>query len=188
MTGPGAEMSMTQPMTRGLEARANGPFEQFLTFRLAGEEYGVDILRVQEIRGWTTVTRIPNLPDYIEGMLNLRGTVVPIIDLRARFGIERIAHGPSTVFVVLKTVHAGTSRTVGLVVDGVSDVCNVYGDQLKPPPDLGDSVDTGFLKGVAALDDRMVILLEVDHLLDGSELAMIERVSRHTADASRQEN
>jgi purine-binding chemotaxis protein CheW len=167
---------MTQAKASTAEVRPNGSFVQFLTFRLAGEEYGVDILRVQEIRGWTPVTRIPGLPEYIEGVLNLRGSVVPIIDLRSRFGIERIEHGAGTVIVVLKTVLADRTRTVGLVVDGVSDVCNVYGEQLKPAPDLGGAVDVRFLKGMAAIDDKMVILLDVDRLLGGADAAALDKV------------
>ena len=167
---------MAQANTSTAELRPNGAFVQFLTFRLAGEEYGVDILRVQEIRGWTPVTRIPGLPDYVQGVLNLRGTVVPIIDLRTRFGIEKIEYGASTVVVVLKTVLADRTRTIGLVVDGVSDVCNVYGEQLKPPPDLGGTVDVRFLKGMAAIDDKMVILLDADRLLGGADAALFDKV------------
>jgi len=153
--------------TATVDIRSNGSFVQFLTFQLAGEEYGVDILRVQEIRGWTPVTCIPNLPAYVEGVLNLRGTVVPIIDLRARFGLEKIEYGANTVIIVLKIMLGEVGRTVGLIVDGVSDVRNVNADQLKPAPDLGDAVNVEFLKGMAAIEDRMVILLDVDKLLEG---------------------
>lgn len=148
--------------------------DQFLTFILAGEEYGVDILRVQEIRGWSAVTRMPNTPEYIQGILNLRGTIVPIIDLRLRFGIEKIDYGPTTVIVVLKAQSCDQTRTVGLVVDGVSDVCNVQREEFKEAPDFGASVRLDFVKGMAAIQDKMVILLDVDSLLNNDDLAMLD--------------
>src|SRR5271169_73812 len=113
---------------------ANG--EQYLTFLLAGEEYGVDILRVQEIKGWDKVTRIPHTPDYVLGVINLRGAVVPIVDLRRRFGLETIEFGPTTVIIVMRVAGARHERTVGVVVDAVSEVYNVDPADMKPPPDV----------------------------------------------------
>lgn len=147
---------------------------QYLTFVIAGEEYGVDILRVQEIRGWSAVTPIPNTPPYVQGVLNLRGTVVPIIDLRLRLGMEKIAYGATTVIVVVNTVYGGQARVAGLVVDGVSDVCNVSDEDARPAPDFGGSIDVGFMRGMATVREKMVILLDVDRLFGHAELAVID--------------
>jgi len=139
---------------------------QYLTFILAGAEYGVDILRVQEIKGWDTATEIPNTPEYIRGVINLRGTIVPIVDLRKRFHMEAVAYGNTTVVVVLKVKGAGGERTMGFVVDAVSDVYNVTVDQINAAPDFGSSVNTEFVKGLATVEDKMVILLDIDQLVD----------------------
>ena len=148
----------------GLDAQVNA--NQFLTFMLAGEEYGVDILRVQEIKGWEDATEIPNTPDYIQGVMNLRGTIVPIVDLRCRFELERMEYSNTTVVIVLKTKSDDNEKTIGFVVDAVSDVYNVTEDQLKPSPDFGNAVSTEFVKGLATVDEKMVILLDIDHLVD----------------------
>lgn len=139
---------------------------QYLTFILAGAEYGVDILRVQEIKGWDTATEIPNTPEYIRGVINLRGTIVPIVDLRKRFHMEAVAYGNTTVVVVLKVKGAGGERTMGFVVDAVSDVYNITVDQINAAPDFGSSVNTEFVKGLATVEDKMVILLDIDQLVD----------------------
>jgi len=148
----------------GLDVDAN--VNQFLTFMLAGEEYGVDILRVQEIKGWESATEIPNTPDYIEGVMNLRGTIVPIVDLRSRFELERIEYCNTTVVIVLKIKTDDSEKTIGFVVDAVSDVYNVTEEQLKPSPDFGSGVSTEFVKGLATVDEKMLILLDIDHLID----------------------
>ncbi len=150
---------------------------QLLTFILDGGEYGVDILRVQEIRGWDAVTQVPNTPSYIKGVINLRGTIVPIIDLRERFALEPVAYGPMTVVIVLKVVSAEKSRIMGIVVDAVSDVYNVDEEQLKPPPDFGSAIDTEFLRGLATVGEKMLIVLDIDRLLNSGELAARESVS-----------
>lgn len=146
--------------------------EQYLTFMLAGEEYGVDILRVQEIKGWDTVTSLPNTPAYIKGVINLRGTIVPLIDLRERFGLEHLAYGATTVVIVLKVVHDHGERIMGLIVDAVSDVYNVSGAQLRPPPDCGGAISTAFVKGLATVEEKMVVLLDIDYLLNAGDLAV----------------
>lgn len=148
----------------GLDAQNNS--DQFLTFMLAGEEYGVDILRVQEIKGWENATEIPNTPEYIKGVMNLRGTIVPIVDLRSRFELEQIEYSNTTVVIVLKTKTNDNEKTIGFVVDAVSDVYNVNEEQLKPSPDFGNAVSTEFVKGLATVDEKMVILLDIDHLID----------------------
>jgi len=145
---------------------ANG--EQYLTFLLAGEEYGVDILRVQEIKGWDKVTRIPHTPDYVLGVINLRGAVVPILDLRRRFGLEATDFGPTTVVIVMRVGVGHEERTVGVVVDAVSEVYNVNAADAMPPPDVCGSIDTVFVKALATVDEKMLILLDIDRLIGNS--------------------
>ena len=142
--------------------------EQYLTFMLAGEEYGVDILRVQEIKGWDKVTRIPHTADYVLGVINLRGAVVPILDLRRRFGLETIEFGPTTVVIVVRVMSGRGERTVGVVVDAVSEVYNVDAEDTKPPPDVCGSVDTVFVKALATIEEKMLILLDIDRLIGNS--------------------
>jgi purine-binding chemotaxis protein CheW len=139
---------------------------QYLTFVLAGEEYGVDILRVQEIKGWDAPTPIPNTPDYIRGVINLRGTIVPIVDLRRRFGLAVAEYGPTTVVIVLKVQGPDRMRVIGIVVDAVSDVCTLGNDALQPPPDFGAAVSVDFVRGLATVNERMTILLDIDQLLN----------------------
>lgn len=138
--------------------------EQYLTFLLDDEEYGVEILRVQEIKGWDRVTHIPNSPHYLCGVLNLRGTIVPVVDLRLRFGMPARAYTPTTVVVVLK-VDGVTQRTVGIVVDGVSDAHNVLPEDIKPAPDFGSSIKTEYITGLVSIDDNMMMILNIDSLL-----------------------
>jgi purine-binding chemotaxis protein CheW len=145
--------------------------EQYLTFILAGEEYGVDILRVQEIRGWSLATKIPNVPEYIKGVINLRGTIVPIMDLRNRFRLDESTYGQTTVVIVLKILSdKGEHRVMGIVVDAVSDVYNVNDDQIKPTPDFGNQLSLNVVKGLAAVNtqdkEKMVIILNIDHLMN----------------------
>src|SRR5258708_23700423 len=152
----------------GADKSAAETSEQYLTFMLAGEEYGVDILRVQEIKGWDKVTRIPHTPDYVLGVINLRGAVVPILDLRRRFGLETIAFGPTTVVIVVRVMSGRDERTVGVVVDAVSEVYNVDAADTKPPPDVCGSVDTVFVKALVTIEQTMRSLLHIDRLLANS--------------------
>ena len=163
-------------MIQGLESNSlaeNSDGNQYLTFLLAGEEYGVDILRVQEIKGWDSVTMIPNTPDYIKGVINLRGTIVPIVDLRARFSLETIPYGITTVVIVLRVNSDNGSRIMGIVVDAVSEVYNISEDALKQAPDFGQAISTDFVMGLGTVDDKMIIVLDIDHLLNSSVLKAI---------------
>lgn len=145
---------------------AAGQGEQFLTFMLGGEEYGVDILRVQEIKGWEAATQIPNMPDYIRGVINLRGTIVPIIDLRRRFCMESAEYTATTVIIVLMVHNAeGATRTMGFVVDAVSDVYAVESAQIKPAPDFGEKERSECVRGLATVEEKMIILLDIDQLV-----------------------
>ena len=153
---------------------SNGKTQQYLTFMLGVEEYGVDILRVQEIKGWEAATEIPNTPDYIQGVMNLRGIIVPIIDLRTRFDLEKVEYGKTTVVIVLKVKTNDKERTMGFVVDAVADVYDVSDEQLKPPPDFGCKVGTEFVKGLATMKDKLIILLDIDHLVDASIMGSLD--------------
>lgn len=139
---------------------------QYLTFMLGGEEYGINILSVQEIKGWISATPIPNLPEHILGVMNLRGTVVPILDLRIRFEFEEVEYGPMTVVIVVKVQGAEKERTVGVVVDAVSEVYNVNQSDVEAAPDMGNTINTEFVRGLASVGEKMVILLNIDELLD----------------------
>ena len=144
--------------------------DQYLTFILGDEEYGVNILKVQEIRGWDTATAIPNTPDYVLGVVNLRGVVVPIVDLRQRFSLDNADFGPTTVVVIVKASQSDKERTVGMVVDAISDVYNVSLDDIREPPDMGSVVTTEFITGLTTVDEKMVILLNVDLLINSGVL------------------
>jgi purine-binding chemotaxis protein CheW len=153
-----------QDAGRQADGVTDGKNNQFLTFMLGEEEYGVDILRVQEIRGWDRATPIPNSADYVCGVVNLRGAVVPIIDLRRRFKKEPVPYTSTTVVIVVKVFVEKGEKIIGLLVDAVSDVRNARNDELRPPPDVGLE-QQGFVKGLATLNNDMIILLDVDRLL-----------------------
>lgn len=143
---------------------------QVLTFSLGEESYGIDILQVQEIRGWAPVTHIPQSPQHVLGVLNLRGSIVPIIDLRVRFSLAA-DFTPLTVIIVISVRTPSGRRECGLVVDSVSDVVDLDASRLRPPPTLNGSATAGFINGLATLDDRMLILLDVDDLVGGDMLS-----------------
>jgi purine-binding chemotaxis protein CheW len=149
----------------------HGPSGQYLSFRLGDEDYAVDILRVQEIRGWEAVRALPDSRDYVKGVLNLRGSIVPIIDLRIRFGATDPEYTATTVVIVLSVRAAsGQVHLVGAVVDAVSDVLDIDAADLKPPPQIGGTVSRRYLEGMVALPRGLVILLDLDKLFDADEL------------------
>lgn len=154
-----------------------GQMSQFLTFKLDNEAYGVEILRVQEIKGWTPVTRIPNTPKYMQGVLNLRGTIVPIVDMRMRFKLKHADYTPITVVIVLSVKSETGERVIGLVVDSVSDVIDVEANDVKPTPDFGTSLNTKFINGIATSNGAMVMLLDVDKLLSVEEMSVLSQMS-----------
>jgi len=163
-SGPDHEANMSD------NTRSEALQSQYLTVNLAHEEYGIDILAVREIRGWTPVTRIPQAPSYVLGVLNLRGAIVPVIDMRLRFGLPREAYGLTTVTVIITVA----GRNFGVVVDAVSDVLDVAADAIRPVPDMGTTVDTEYLKGLTSTGERMVLLLDVDKLLQPQDAQMLE--------------
>lgn len=138
---------------------------QFLTFILGDEEYGLDILRIQEIKGWGNVTKIPNMPDYILGVINLRGTIVPIMDLRKRFNLPKVEYDAMTVVIVAKVYDEDHERVVGLVVDAVSEVYDLNDKCMQPPPEFGCNVQADFIHSLANVEDKMIILMDIDKLV-----------------------
>jgi purine-binding chemotaxis protein CheW len=163
---------------RANDSGANAPVTQYLTVNLGAEEYGADILAVREIRGWTPVTRIPQAPHYVLGVLNLRGAIVPVLDLRLRFGLPAVEYGATTVTVIVTVA----GRNFGVVVDAVSDVLTVQGGDIRPVPDMGTTVDTEYLKGLVSIGERMVLLLDVDKLLQPQDAQMLEAALPTAAD------
>jgi purine-binding chemotaxis protein CheW len=147
----------------------NAAGAEFLTFTLGAEEYGVDILKVQEIRGYGTVTRIPDAPDFIKGVINLRGTIVPVVDMRIKFALGTAAYDALTVMIILNV----GERIVGMVVDGVSDVVELTPEQVRPAPEFGAAVGARFLTGIGTLDERMLILVDIEKLVSSDELALL---------------
>ena len=151
--------------------------DQYLTFIMADEEYGVDILCVQEIRGWESATPIPNAPAHVRGVINLRGTIVPIIDLRLCFGMDDVEYNAITVVIVLKVKTENGDKIMGVVVDAVSDVYSITEKEMRAAPDLGNSIDTEFIKGLVNVNDKMVILLNIDKLLTSEDLSTISDIT-----------
>ena len=145
---------------------------EVVTFKLGEEEYGIDIQKVQELRGYDAVTRIANAPDYIKGVVNLRGIIVPIIDMRIKFKLGDPTYDQFTVVIVLNI----GGRVVGMVVDSVSDVITLTAEQIKPAPEMGSVLDADYLIGLGTLDERMLILVDIDKLMSSDEMGLIEKV------------
>ncbi|RDL43454.1 chemotaxis protein CheW [Marinomonas piezotolerans] len=149
------------------------PAKEFLTFVLGDETYALDIMTVKEIRGYEIATKIANAPNYIKGVINLRGDIVPIIDLRIKFGIGEATYNEWTIVIMLNV----RDRIVGIVVDGVSDVMNLEEDDIKPAPEFGVSFDSRYLHGLAAIDDLMVIIVDIEELISSDELGIFDSAS-----------
>lgn len=164
---------MANQSAASIEMNAQDTRNQYLTFFLADEEYGVSILDVQEVRVWDGVTSIPNAPAYVKGVLDLRGVIVPIIDLRMRFNMETAEYDETTVIVVLKIDVGEKQHIIGIVVDAVSDVLDVNEDQQKAAPEFETSGNTEFISGLATVNNKMVILLDTNKLLTRKEIAAI---------------
>jgi purine-binding chemotaxis protein CheW len=150
-------------------ARAAASGGEFLTFRLGAEEYGIDILKVQEIRSYEPPTRIANAPAFIKGVVNLRGVIVPIVDLRVKLGCDSIEYNGFTVVIVLNV----KGRVVGAVVDSVSDVLELAGDAIKAAPEMHTAVDTGFITGIGSVNDRMLILMDIEALMASQDMGLV---------------
>lgn len=162
----------------------DGQSTQFLTFIMAEEEYGVEILDVQEIRGWESCTEIPNMPAYVKGVINLRGTIVPIVDLRQKFGLENIEYSAITVVIVVKVLVDSKSKVMGLVVDAVSDVHTIAHSDINLPPQLGPDNGPSVIRGLVSIKDKMVVLLSSSLLLDLDQFKNIENLNVHNTQPS----
>ena len=147
--------------------------EEFLSFRLGDEEYAIDILKVQEIRAHEAVTRIANAPAYLKGVINLRGQIVPIVDLRVKLSMARVEVDASTVVIILNIA----GRVIGMVVDAVSDVVALAREQIRPAPAFGNVVDASFIHGIAPVEERMLILVDIARLMTSGELAVVEKAA-----------
>ncbi|MGZ8317959.1 MAG: chemotaxis protein CheW [Telluria sp.] len=146
---------------------------EFLAFKLGDEEYGIDILKVQEIRGYEAVTRIANAPDFIKGVINLRGIIIPVVDMRIKFKLGTPVYDQFTVVIILNI----GGRIVGMVVDSVSDVTTRSPDQVKPAPEMGTAFNSDYITGLGTVDERMLILMDIDKLMSSGEMGLIEKLA-----------
>ncbi len=145
---------------------------EFLAFRLGAEEYGIDILKVQEIRGYENVTHIANAPEFIKGVVNLRGIIVPIVDMRIRFNLGTPTYDQFTVVIILNM----SGRVVGMVVDSVSNVTQLSKEQIKPAPEMGAALNMDYLMGMGIVDERMLILVDIERLMSSDEMRLSEEM------------
>jgi purine-binding chemotaxis protein CheW len=146
---------------------------EFLAFRLGKEEYGIDILKVQEIRGYEAVTRIASAPEFIKGVINLRGIIIPVVDMRIKFKLGEAVYDQFTVVIILNI----NGRVVGMVVDSVSDVTTLTQDQVKPPPEMGTAFSTEYIVGLGTIDERMLILVDIDRLMSSPDMGLNDQMA-----------
>jgi purine-binding chemotaxis protein CheW len=153
------------------ETQAAG--REFLAFTLGSEEYGIDILKVQEIRGYEQVTRIANAPEFIKGVINLRGIIIPVVDMRIKFKLGTPVYDQFTVVIILNI----GGRIMGMVVDSVSDVTTLAQEQIKPAPEMGTAFNSDYLMGLGTVDERMLILIDIDKLMSSGEMGLIDKLA-----------
>lgn len=169
-------MMLQQATQKSPEASAvavSGRANEFLTFRLGKEEYGMEILKVQEIRSWEEPTTIANAPAFIKGVINLRGIIVPIVDMRIKFNLSEANYDTFTVVIILNVA----GRVVGMVVDSVSDVITLASEQIRPTPDFSSIFDTQYITGLGTIDERMLILVDIEKLMSSSDMALMEQAT-----------
>src|SRR3569833_1873911 len=164
-------MSYTTQTQTSMEAAGESTGNEFLAFTLGREEYGIDILKVQEIRGYEPVTRIANAPEFIKGVVNLRGIIVPIVDMRIKFHLGAASYDQFTVVIILNIA----GRIVGMVVDSVSDVMTLSGEQIKPAPQMQSTLGSDYLIGLGTVDERMLILIDIVRLLSSADMGLIDQ-------------
>ncbi|MBS4095665.1 MAG: chemotaxis protein CheW [Sulfuricella sp.] len=160
---------ITQESSQASTALAN----EFLIFTLGREEYGIEILRVQEIRGYDAVTTFANMPEFIKGVINLRGIIVPIIDMRIKFHLGSVEYNQFTVVIILNVAQ----RVIGMVVDGVSDVITLNSEQIKSAPEFGSTLDSKYVTGIGTVDQRMLILVDIEKLMTRSDMDLVETIA-----------
>ena len=152
----------------------DGLAREFLAFTLGSEEYGIDILKVQEIRGYVAVTRIANAPEFFKGVFNLRGIIIPVVDMRIKFNLGTPTYDQFTVVIILNI----GGRIMGMVVDSVSDVTTLTTDQIKPAPEMGTAFNSDYLMGLGTIDERMLILIDIDKLMSSREMGLVESLAQ----------
>jgi purine-binding chemotaxis protein CheW len=165
-------MSMTSQSSKPADA-GDGAGSEFLAFTLGAEEYGIDILKVQEIRGYEAVTRIANAPEFIKGVINLRGIIIPVVDMRIKFKLGTPVYDQFTVVIILNI----GGRIMGMVVDSVSDVTTLMPDQIKPAPEMGSAFNSDYMIGLGTVDERMLILVDIDKLMSSGEMGLIDKLA-----------
>jgi purine-binding chemotaxis protein CheW len=163
-------MQTEQGMT---DRNGTGSVSEYLTFTLGKEEYGIDILKVQEIRGYDTVTHIANAPDFIKGVINLRGVIVPIVDMRIKFRVGEATYHEFTVVIIMNVL----GRIIGMVVDGVSDVVALTPEQIKAAPEMGSALDTAYITGLGTVNEQMLILVDIEKLMGSEEMQIVDQVN-----------
>lgn len=161
---------MSDPLTTGANEIAG---HEYLAFKLGSEEYGIDILKVQEIRGYEAVTRIANAPEFIKGVINLRGIIIPVVDMRIKFNLGEPIYDQFTVVIILNI----SGRIVGMVVDSVSDVTTLTPEQVKPAPEMGTAFSSDYMIGLGTIDERMLILVNIDKLMLSPEMGLMEQLA-----------
>ena len=167
-------MYVEQAVSKATESSGsviNQMVNEFLTFRLGSEEYGIEILKVQEIRGYDAITQIANAPEFIKGVVNLRGIIVPIVDMRIKFRLSNATYDQFTVVIILNVA----GRVMGIVVDGVSDVLSLEAEQMRPTPGLGSVIDTEYIMGLGTVGERMLILIDIEKLMSSSDMGLVEQ-------------
>lgn len=165
------QTSVARDATANPKAAAGTALREFLAFKLGAEEYGIDILRVQEIRSYEEPTRFANAPAFIKGVVNLRGVIVPIVDMRLKFNLEQASYDSFTVVIVLTIGR----RVIGMVVDAVSDVITLTPEQLRPVPEFNSAIQSDHLLAIGAIEDRMLILVDIEKLMSGAEMGLVEQ-------------
>lgn len=163
-------MQSSQELT---DRNGGNSVSEYLTFTLGAEEYGIDILKVQEIRGYDPVTHIANAPDFIKGVINLRGVIVPIVDMRIKFRVGEPTYHEFTVVIIMNVL----DRVIGMVVDGVSDVVALTPEQIKPAPEMGTALDTDYIVGLGTVNDQMLILVDIEKLMGSEEMQIMDQAN-----------
>jgi purine-binding chemotaxis protein CheW len=172
---------MNNPESRivGSECKAREKGGKFLTFQLADEEYGIEILRVREINGLMNITAVPQMPGHMKGVINLRGKVIPVIDLRLKFGLSEIEYTEQTCIIVVNV-----GREIGIIVDTVSEVLDISGENIEPPPSMGESMNSSFILGMGKVGDAVKILLDIEQVLSRSEQAALHTLASESEAAA----
>ncbi len=167
--------SQLQPVAAARASAQTTPqTREFLSFKLGAEEYGIEILKVQEIRGYEKPTRMAGVPDFIKGVVNLRGIIVPIVDMRIKFDLATVEYNEFTVVIILNMA----GRVMGIVVDGVSDVTTLSADQIKPAPDFSAIADTRYVIGLGTIDERMLILIDIEKLMSDGDMGLVNNLAK----------